>query len=687
MAHNDLKSEGSFNAQAAEGGHASVSVYQLPPLQVDPDRARKAHSLFETMPLDRVPTPAPLAAGSHMPLRDNPLFVGREADLKALALTLKGGGKAAIGQVAAATGLGGIGKTQLASAFVHRYGQYFAGGVFWIGFAEPESIPAEIASAGLQGRPADLPPDFADRSVEEQVRLMASLWRSDLPCLLVFDNCEDPKLLKTWCSPTGHSRVLLTTRCDRWDPALGVTRLPLETLPRAESIALMRKYRPNLAAGDPHLDRIADMLGDLPLALQMAGNFLHTYTDERIGTPEGYLEQLQRGDLLDHISLSKDEQSPTTGHDLHVARTFAISYERLDPQDDLDSTALALLARAACFAPGEPIPRNLLQGSMGALVEGAGADLCMADAIHRLENLGLIEWGSEGLRLHRLLAAYVARKNEPNEAARTAVEENVLDEARHLNLEGFPAPLLAWQPHLRHVADEAERCGSDFAGGLLNELGVHLWKTGDYPGARQRFERALEIDETALGPEHPNVAVCLNNLGTLLQELGDLGGARKHLERALEIGEIDLGPDHPAVATRLSNLGIVLQELGDLEGARKHQERALEIDETALGPEHPYVANCLSNLGMVLKDLGDLPGAKRNLERALEITESALGPNHPDMANRANNLGTTSEALGDLSGAKKHYEHALDICERSLGSDHPHTRLVRKNLKSLDEDG
>jgi hypothetical protein len=105
-----------------------------------------------------------------MPLARNPLFVGREADLLRLARALRGGGTAAIGpQAAVATGLGGIGKSQLACEFVYRYGQFFAGGVFWLSCAEPDAITAEVAACG-QGLP--IPAGFASLSLTEQVQLV-----------------------------------------------------------------------------------------------------------------------------------------------------------------------------------------------------------------------------------------------------------------------------------------------------------------------------------------------------------------------------------------------------------------------------------------------------------------------------------------------------------------------------------
>ena len=86
-----------------------------------------------------------------MPLPRHTLFVGRETALLQLATLLQDGDTAAIGQIAAATGLGGIGKTQLASEFVHRYGQFFAGGVCWLSFADAAAIPAQVAAI-RQGR-------------------------------------------------------------------------------------------------------------------------------------------------------------------------------------------------------------------------------------------------------------------------------------------------------------------------------------------------------------------------------------------------------------------------------------------------------------------------------------------------------------------------------------------------------
>jgi hypothetical protein len=219
------------------------------------------------MPTDTLPPRGPLPAGSRVPLAPNPLFVGRGDELLQVARALRGGDTTvALGQVVASIGLGGLGKTQLAVELVHRYGRFFSGGVFWLSFASADEVPLQVAACAAPGLEA--------RPLEERVQRVQHAWQSAVPRLLVFDNCEEEALLDQWRPPSGGCRVLVTSRRSTWSPTLGVTALPLDLLPRPDSIALLRRYQPNLAPDDPDLDALAAELGDLPLALHLAGSHL-----------------------------------------------------------------------------------------------------------------------------------------------------------------------------------------------------------------------------------------------------------------------------------------------------------------------------------------------------------------------------------------------------------------------------
>src|SRR6266487_511642 len=243
------------------------------------DRAA-AESLLASLPTDALPARAPLPASSRMPLAPNPLFVGRGEELLQVAAALKGGDTTvALGQVVASIGLGGLGKTQLAAEFVHRYGRFFAGGVFWLSFASAQEIALQVAACAGLGS-IGLAAGVEGRSLEERVELVKEAWQNAMPRLLVFDNCEEEELLDAWRPSSGGCRVLVTSRRSHWSPTLGVTALPLDLLPRPDSIELLRRYRPDLAPDDPGLDAVACELGDLPLALHLAGSYLRNYRVE-----------------------------------------------------------------------------------------------------------------------------------------------------------------------------------------------------------------------------------------------------------------------------------------------------------------------------------------------------------------------------------------------------------------------
>jgi tetratricopeptide (TPR) repeat protein len=639
-----------------------------------------AERQFAALPLDMIPAPAPLPSGSRMPLRSNPLFVGRQVDLRALASALKGGEITAIGQTAAAIGLGGIGKTQLASEFVHRYGQFFPGGVFWLNFADPAAVPAEVAACGGPDALA-LHPDIQALPLEEQVRFVQVAWQSPLPRLLVFDNCEDEALLARWRPPHGGCRVLVTSRRAQWDAALGIRVLALDVLHREESLALLYHHRPDLSADDADLDAIAAELGDLPLALHLAGSFLARY--RMAISPAAYLAQLRRPDLLVHPSLQgwklTRELSPTR-HEQHVARTFALSYDRLDPVDPTDAHALALLARTAYFAPGQPIPRRLLLATVAWAVEARDSGLQAEDALRRLLELGLLESDATGaVQLHRLLAAFV-RGDVRDTAAHTAVGNVVLTEVYRLWCAGHAGPMLTLQPHLQAVT-EAVRLREDVPAACVETvLGHSLRLLGDYAGAQPAYERALALHERLLGPDHPDVARSLYDLANLYRDRGHYREAEPLYQRALAIQERGLGPDHFDVASTLHSLAFLYWYQGRYAEAEPLYLRVMAIRETLSGPDDPNVAMTLNNLALVYRAQGRYREAESLHQRTLAIRERVLDPDHPDVTMSLHNLASLYQTQGRYREAEPLFQRALAMREQVLGPNHPRVALSLSHL-------
>lgn len=261
---------------------------------------------------------------------------------------------------------------------------------------------------------------------------------------------------------------MVTSRGARWDPSLGVTDLPLDVFSRQESLALLLRYRPDLPADSLELHAVAEELGDLPLALDLAGRYLSKYRHEV--TPATYLEEIRQPDILEYPSLRRARGTSPTKHDMDVWRTFALSYWRLDAEDEADRTAIRLLGRAARLAPGEPIPEGLLAQTLTPPDSDDAAPqvtTIVRDALDNMTDLGLLEMSEdETFRMHRLVAAF-ARAEVTDYEVRPAVEMACARASEEAYRQGQPARQEELLPHVRL---DAQPDNDPFPSSLLDLL-------------------------------------------------------------------------------------------------------------------------------------------------------------------------------------------------------------------------
>lgn len=691
----------------------ALSIYSAVPQPpaVKAKQLKAAQDKLAQLPTDSVPPIGPLPAGSRVPLEPNPLFMGRDDELCAIAETIKTGRPVVISQMDTtvkneraqlSSDYGGVGKTQLASEFAHRYGHYFSGGVFWLNFANPSDIPAEIIAIG-SSLASTIQPDFRNLLLEEQLRLVLSAWQSELPRLLIFDDCPDPALLKRWLPPQGGCHVLVTSRETYWPEPSAAEPLYLKSLERADSINLLKFYRPDHLASEQDTSDLAAAVGDLPLALRLVGNFLMTYrNDYSTGT---YLKQLKRFKLDTHPQLNHlAEQYSETHHDFYVMRALAMSLDQFDGEDPTDVIAQNLLTRAAFFAPGVPIPKELLLGTLkydaeqpdtkqrilGRLKGFLGTnspDLMprAQDALAKLVMLGLLETATDGaLYLHPFLGQCLrdmTTDSDPKMAVQHAISMNI----ERLKQSGSPTALLAWQPHLRAIETFMAEDESGLPVGLPGPFGQHLVDSRSSSWERIYYERALAINEQLMGENHPDVAQSLDNLGVFSGYHADHLSSQFYFERALAIRLAEVGENHPDTARSFNNYGALLATKGEYERAKEHHEKALEIRRAVRGQRHPEVAQSLNNLGEVAYQQRELQQAQHHFEDALLICQQTIGHYHPETARILNNLAAALEAQEAYPKAAEAYQRALLIFKTVIGPHHTDVATVLNNLASLSE--
>ena len=604
----------------------------------------------------------------NVPHLRNPNFTEPGGRLTEMRDALRNGRPAALTQALA--GLGGVGKTQLAIEYAYRFAADY-GIVWWVRSEQAATLAADYAALATKL-------DLAEKDAAEQPIIVSAVrdaLQQRRDWLLIFDNANGPEEIRDYL-PAQGGHILITSRHAAWG---GVAQtVPVKRWASEVAVEFLLKR-----TGHTDVDAAKELGSELdyfPLALEQAAS----YIDSAQKTLLGYLA-LFRQHHLDVLKRGK----PASGYPATVGTTWELSFQRLE----VESPGGAVLLQFCSFLGPDDIPRDLIATDLAQLPESlretVNDPLAFDEAVSAIRRYSLIEVrGDSTLSMHRLVQAVVRDRLEISERRRwVVIAVNVVNNM-------FPkgsSDVRTWKecdrllPHAIAATELAENLnvGWENTASLVNRVGTYAFGRAEYAKAKAATERALKIAESALGSDHPTVAVYLNNLGAVLRTVGDFAEAKASYERAISIGQKTFGPDHHQVAAYLSNLGGVLRDLGDFVGAKAAIERALKIDEKVFGAHSPDVATDVNNLGTVLASLGDLTGAKTAFERAFKIDEESLGIDHPEVATDLNNIGSVLTDLGDFTEAKAAFERALKIAEKQLGPDHPKVAISLNNIGRL----
>ncbi len=623
--------------------------------------------------------------------------IGREAALQAVREQLTRGYRTAIGQTATFQGLGGLGKTQLAVEYAYRYREEYPNGVIWL--SADQDIDAQLIELSEKAR------WIAPQSEHKyKLEVARQRLRSYSQCLIVFDNLEDLQTVADYLpEPQAEPHILVTSRVEQ----PGFTPVPLDLLNEELSLKLLLQEagkEPEEEAGWQAAREIAEALGGLPLALELAGAYLR---HRSVGW-RPYRDLLQYN--LKAALPGRFLTGSFTRHEADLYSTLKIDEEVFAEEPRLREI-LDLLTWSGPAPMGQSLLSALLDVQnptelTGALSLGVALRLLLKTpetesyAVHRLvrevrrENMPLAEhldWGNSICQ--RIGNWFQERRQNFADLPQFEAEIDHLRAWQDHALHHAPqhASRLTWlqaYPHYhrgryqeaKEGVEKAEELfeqvqpeDSQLKAHVLNDLGTTYFLLGDYQRGLEHYEKALAIQQEVLGERHPDTATSLNNLGSVYGNLGKYEQALEHHKKALAIQQEVLGERHPDTATSLNNLGSVYSSLGKYEQALEHHKKALTIRQEVLGERHPDIAMSFNNLGSVYSSLGKHDHALEYVEQALRLHRELLGDQHPDTVLVAHNL---AQALSDLSRQKEAL-HLVNEFLRKIPQDHPHYALLK----------
>jgi len=305
------------------------------------------HSLeIQATDRSKLPPIVALPPRHRMPYRSlGNRFAGRVDSLWNLHNLLYHDDTAVIEGVGVVIGAGGLGKTQLATEYVHRFGNYYPGGIFWTDADQGLATVVQQIMAS-----ADIAIDGALPVKQQCEVLWQHLGQTLDPVLIIFDNFPETQPLEPWLPVDANLKTLVTTR--RRD--LSYAKIALPFLSPEEGLELLNNG--NRVFG-PEAIPLIETLGGLPLALELACNFLNRRPALDINTLLAEIEKLGELKALDVFTEHYKNELPT-GHEKAIGATFQLSW------DLASATEQKLLKIMALWAPA-PVPRRLLKRALG----------------------------------------------------------------------------------------------------------------------------------------------------------------------------------------------------------------------------------------------------------------------------------------------------------------------------------
>ncbi|KAL4974490.1 P-loop containing nucleoside triphosphate hydrolase protein [Aspergillus desertorum] len=281
-----------------------------------------------------------------IPFGRNPRFVGRQKEISELEdmITMPDGAKKL-----AITGLGGVGKTQIALELAYRMRDREPDcSIFWIPCTSYEAVEQVCMAIAEVVGIRDAKP------AEVKQRLKNYLSKNDKRWLLIFDNADDTEMwtkgsnntppVRDFLSFNTEGHVIFTTRNRELAVDLASSHVrEVRELDKKTGLEFLEKSLPKNLLHDSHAAiTLLEQLAFLSLAIAQAT----AYIQKKGIAVAGYLMLLEEQETDVMEPLSKDFGDDQRYNDLQnpVVMTWLISFDQIQKLDGLAAEYLSLMA-------------------------------------------------------------------------------------------------------------------------------------------------------------------------------------------------------------------------------------------------------------------------------------------------------------------------------------------------------
>jgi tetratricopeptide (TPR) repeat protein len=604
--------------------------------------------------------PAQRIRSNEIPAR-NPNFTGRVDKLKNLQDNLhdRGGPR----PVQILSGIGGIGKTEIATEYIHRNRDRYDI-IWWIRAEHPDRVRDALVRLGekLELRQA-IAGSGRERAIAAVLDTLASGAQPNW--LLVYDNAAQPLELQRYLPgslPDGH--IIITTRLPAWPGYVPRDYHEVSLFSTEEAVSLLRRRVSSLAVGDDvdqdeadrreaEAGRLAAVLGGLPIATEYAAAYLAATGQSASEYVTGFEDYLGRIDerpsefpapILAAWDMSVTLLNEDAGHLFYLCAFFSP-----------EPIAAELLLQNAQAVTGPP-------GLAGVLLESRRFRAAAA----RLARLSLVkvDGARDVIQMHRVVQAVtkwrLRQDREDVFFAYRAAADSLLAESDPGNPDRGAGDV-TYDLSLQHL--ESDRTFFNTENPALRELIIHqvrrLHLRGGHVEAMQFGKDALGVWRDRLGHDDLQVLSLAVEVAIAMRWDGHAADARDLIEVTLRLLQDRYGEEHEVTLLCANTRGADLRTHSQFTEALKLDLSLLPKFERVFGINHDRTLNVRNNLGADYRRLGRFREALQTDRRTLDDRIRNLGPND------LRTLTSYDAVARDLRGLGQ-YQESLDIARKVI---------------------
>ncbi|PKX95106.1 uncharacterized protein P174DRAFT_502547 [Aspergillus novofumigatus IBT 16806] len=528
----------------------------------------------------------------------------------------------------AITGLGGVGKTQVALELAYRIRDRDTEcSIFWLActsYEVMEQTYLNIAQAlGLH--------DVKPAEVKAQVKKYLSS-RQAGKWLLIFDNADDMDMwlsddragpaLEDFLPQNEQGRILFTTRNRKLAMELTSSNIvPIPDVDENTALKILERslVDKGLLQDHPTAVAVLEKLAFLPLAISQASAYINK-NGLSLSTYSALLQE-QEPEVVELLSEDfkdegryKDLQNP-------VITTWLISFKQIQRQDPLAADLLSFMAFPSSHAKSSKRGIDAL-GLLNAYAFTNSQDTGIN--LHRLVHIAMRNW----LRQNALFGHWIQRAAD--QMRKVFPDDNYTNRG-------------LWREYLPHALslayDEFTAQWKEYID-LIQNIADCLYEDGRWSEAEVLYTELTRIKQEETGSDHLSALSSMANLASTYWAQERRDEAEKLELQVLEIRKTVLGAEYPDTLASMANLALTYWRQERWDQAEKLGLQVLEMSKIILGGEHPDTLLSMHNLAYTWKTQGKLQDALGLMGKCSELRNKTLGPNHPDAI-------SSSRALSD----------------------------------------